>query len=387
VIWYGGHERLIDVVRAEGLFVYDKDSKAYMDLESGVWCSPLGHGDEAVKLAMKSQLDECSHTGYSYSCAVVEKSAEKLLETVSLDGGKCIFLSSGSEAVESGAQTIKKISGKKYLMTMSDSFLGSHGSVCEMRDGEWFLFDWAECVDCDDKNCADCQLFRNIPFEEIGGFIFEPGSSAGLVRFPPEKLISEIASHLKAHGGYFMSNEVTTGVGRTGKLYGYEHYNVNSDIVAIGKGIGNGYPVSAVLVSGLVYKAIEDSTFGISQSHQNDPLGAAIALAVINEIECRKLVECSAVNGAYLLQKLESLRKAHGCISEVRGRGLMVSITFESVTENDLKDVFLKLLDAGYIIVKRPNLNVFRIDPPLIIEKAHIDSFIDDFSQILGQIK
>lgn len=382
ILWYGGHERLIEAVRADGLFVYDENGKAYMDLESGVWCLPLGHGAGAVKSALTDQMNKCFHTGYAYSCSVVEEAADKLLESVSFENGRCVFLSSGSEAVETGAQLMRKVSGRKF-MTMADSFLGSHGSVCEMEPDEWYLFDWSKCLDYS-EDYENCPEFNKIPFEDIGGFIFEPGSSAGLVRFPPEKLITAISKRLKEHGGLIMVNEVTTGIGRTGKLYGHEHYSIKPDIVAIGKGIGNGYPVSATLMTSDVAKLAKDKSFGISQSHQNDPAGAAVAIAVLEELNRADLVKNSEDVGIYFMERINELKSKHACISEIRGRGLMLSITFEGVEDDYLKGVFNKLVNAGYILVKRPGLKVFRIDPPLIISEEDINGFVKTLDEILS---
>ncbi len=132
-------------------------------------------------------------------------------------------------------------------MTMSDSYFGAYGDASAKDSDKWFLFDWNECERCTQEVCAkDCSVYSDIPFDEVGAFLFEPGSSSGMVRFPPPKLISNIVQDMSAADGLVMVNEVTTGVGRTGKWFGFQHYDMQPDIVAMGKGIGNGYPVSAV---------------------------------------------------------------------------------------------------------------------------------------------
>lgn len=141
------------------------------------------------------------------------------------------------------------------------------------------FFDWRPCADCPgEKSCdAACERWASIPFDTLGGFLFEPGSSGGLVRFPPRKLIDGIVAAVRTRGGLVAVNEVTTGMGRTGTWFGHQHYALAPDIVAPGKGLGNGYPVSATAVAPHVVKLLGERELAYAQSHQNGPLGAAVA--------------------------------------------------------------------------------------------------------------
>jgi acetylornithine aminotransferase len=382
---YLGHEILIEnVERAEGVYIYDADGHRFMDMESGVWCLALGHGCPAVNEALVSQANKLMHAGYVYTASIVTEAADKILHTTEMKGGKCMFLSSGSEAVESGAQIMKRITGKKLLMTFSDSFLGSHGTVAHKKQDEWFLFDWGKCAECRADTCDGCQHLEDVPFGSIAGFIFEPGSSGGMVRFAPEKVVSAIAERVKSTGGYCMVNEVTTGIGRTGRMFGFEHYSLKPDIIAVGKSIGNGYPVSCVVMSKDVSDKAFEAGVNISQSHQNDPLGAAVALAVLKEIEDQNLIGNSADMGKYLYDSLCGLKEKFKCISDVRGRGLMLSITFD-LSDEEVKKIFKGLFDKGFILAKRPNKPVLRLDPPLIISKSEIDAFTDVLKDLLTE--
>lgn len=122
-------------------------------------------------------------------------------------------------------------------MTMTDSYFGAYGSAWMRQAEEWFSFDWMACDQCPfTEDCSEqCEYWAGIPFDKIGGFLFEPGSSSGLVRFPPQKLIRSIDSAMKANKGLVIVNEVTTGVGRTGKWFGYQHYDISPHIVAMGR--------------------------------------------------------------------------------------------------------------------------------------------------------
>ena len=247
LIWYPGHETLLkDVVRAEGSYLYDSKGKKYVDLESGVWCTSIGHGHPRVLKVLSEQAREVAHNGFIYSSPILEEAAAEILALVGFQGGRLVFLCSGSEAVEYGVRVSRMISERPLLMTMADSYFGAYGSAWRRDESEWFSFDWGKCASCPDERACDatCPRWEAVPLERIGGFLFEPGSSSGLVRFPPEKLIRSIVRTVKKKGGLALVNEVTTGVGRTGAWFGHQHYGMKPDVAALGKGIGNGYPVS-----------------------------------------------------------------------------------------------------------------------------------------------
>jgi len=384
LLWYKGHKILIDSVsKTEGVFVYGNDGRRFVDMESGVWCLPLGHGSQVVIDALHKQANKCMHTGYCYTDSIVNEAAGTLLRSAGLEGGKCAFLQSGSESVEVGVQAVKLMTEKKYLLTFDDSFLGSHGSASEKSSEEWHLFNWQMCSECSESKCSSCKHFKTIPIEDVAGFVFEPGSSSGFVRFPPSKLIDAIYAELQNNHAFYHVNEVTTGIGRTGKMYGYMYYNPQPDIVSIGKGVGNGYPVSAVMFSSAVAGQLDRTGFSLSQSHQNDPAGAAVAVAVMGELEKQNLVQEAFEKGGFLIGALKDLQAKHSCIAEVRGRGLMITITFQNISDESLIKLHKKIFDGGYITVKRPEVPVLRIDPPLIITYEHLAGFVSLLDELL----
>jgi acetylornithine/N-succinyldiaminopimelate aminotransferase len=237
VLWYPGYDLpLRNIVRAENCSLYDAEGKRYVDLESGVWCTSIGHGNPRILRSMAEQAALIAHTGSSYSNEIVEKAAQEILSLHGFEGGKCVFLCSGSEAVEFGVRVAQSVNARPMLMTMTDSYFGAYGSASTKREDEWFCFDWMQCAGCQRADTCNeqCEHWTTIPFDRIGGFLFEPGSSSGLVRFPPERLIRSIVSETRASGGLVLINEVTTGVGRTGKWFGYQHYDISPDIVAMG---------------------------------------------------------------------------------------------------------------------------------------------------------
>jgi acetylornithine/N-succinyldiaminopimelate aminotransferase len=306
-----------DIVRAQGCYLYDADGKRYVDFEAGVWCAALGHNHRRVNQTTSAQIEQLTHIGYRYTNAVVERAAEVVLDTLALAEGKCVFLSSGSEAVEFGVQIARRITGQPLLLTLSDSYLAAFGSAGKKNASEWYCFDWSVCAACPHTDECDpqCSRLSEIPWQRIGGLVFEPGNSSGLVRLPPRQVVQALVSLVQQQRGLLVVDEVTTGMGRTGTWYGFEHYALQPDIIALGKCLGNGYPVSAVAMSRDVAASLEKSAFHYAQSHQNDPLACAIAREVITIMREQGLVERSARVGARFLRELELLGARHAIVS------------------------------------------------------------------------
>lgn len=382
IVWSTGHELKFDnIVDSDNCFLYDANGKKFVDLESGVWCTNVGHNNKRVNNIIASQVNKIIHTGFCYCHPQIEQTARKILEITGIIEGKCEFLCSGSEAVEFGMRIARVVSDKSKALTFADSYFGAYGDAAQRSQNKWHVYNWLNCA-CGKvkEGCnGDCVDFQNIPFHEIGIFLFEPGSSSGLVRFPSHNLISKIIAKIKQNNGMVMANEITTGIGRTGKWFGFQHYNFTPDIVAIGKGIGNGYPVSVTAVSNEITAKLEQKKFLYAQSHQNDPLGAFVAYEVVSIIEEDNLLQQSQNKGEYILGKLLQLKNENANIKDVRGRGLMFAI---EITNNTLF-VYEELLRRGFIVAKRPNANVLRIDPALTIEYSTIDLFLDNFRNIM----
>jgi len=387
VIGYPGHEILIpDVVRAENASLFDARNRRYVDLESGVWCATVGHGNPRVLRVIQEQAARIMHAGYCYSTDGVGKSAEELLRVLGFSGGKGVFLSSGSEAVEFGVRSVQRARPGSLLLTMTDSYFGAYGAAHGKDEREWHGYDWRACRECpvNEDGSRDCEHWRGIPFERLGGFLFEPGSSSGLVRFPPKDMIGALVARVRDGGGFFMVNEVTTGFGRTGAWFGHGHYGIRPDVVALGKGIGNGYPVSFTAFAPEVLDALCGDPTPYAQSHQNDPLGAAVALEVVRVIEDEGLIERSRESGALLLAGLEDVGERVGGVLAVRGRGLMVAVDLDDDVHNSWAvHVQRELVHRGFILARRPDTSSLRIDPPLTIEHEDLQGFLTTFESVL----
>jgi acetylornithine aminotransferase len=369
-----------DFVRAQGCYLYDKQGRQYIDFEAGIWVAALGHNHPRMLQALRRQMEQVIHLGTRFPSYLAEETALELLGLLGLEEGKCIFLNTGSEAVEFGVQTIRRLTKRPLLMTLVDSFLGSYGSAGQKKPEEWHIFDWKECANCLQPEACDpqCTLQQQVPFEKIGGFVFEPGNATGQVKMPPKKIIQALVAGVRRQNGLIMANEVTTGFGRTGAWFGFQHYDLNPDIVSMGKAIGNGYPISPVAMSQDVAARLESSGFRYAQSHENDPLGCEVAKEVLAVLREEKLIERSQSVGRFFLKGLTELAKRRPAIKEIRARGLMIAIVLEATGPKPVSaaEICQKLLDKGFIIGYNPIANLLRFYPPLVITEEDIDGLI-----------
>ncbi|EGV27553.1 Acetylornithine transaminase [Thiorhodococcus drewsii AZ1] len=376
-----GHQlKIPNIIRSDGVYLFDSDEKRYMDLESGVWCAALGHKNRRINDAIKDQIDRIMHVGFCYSSEIVDSVANSLLNLTNFESGKCVFLSSGSEAIEILRQISRTLSGKEHkTLTLHDAYLGSYSSVID-REKNWYSFNWEKCETCPSKNACDssCKALLSIP-ENISEFVFEPGSASGFVRFPPKALIKKIVSIVRKNKGKVIANEVTTGIGRTGKWFGYQHYDIEPDMIAVGKGVGNGYPVSVAIVNKEIASELQESSFDYMQGHQNDPLAAAVVREVIQTITDENLIEGARKKGVKFHAQLESLVDGKVAIG-IRGRGLMFAIDLAS--ERITSKIYDDLIERGYIVCNRGSF--LRIDPPLTIIEQQFSEFVDALSCIIA---
>ena len=383
ILQCSGHAlRLPKIVKGSGVHVYDEAGKAYVDLTSGVWCVGLGHQPPRLSQVLARQARDLMHAGFCYSHPVVDGAGEAVVAATGLAPGKCLFLSSGSEAVEVLRQASAHLAGRQKTLALHDAYFGSYASTVK-RQGDWHHVDWQACEACAVREAcdSDCPTISSIP-KDITEFLFEPGSASGFVRFPPQGLVRMLVEHVRGNGGRVIVNEVTTGMGRTGKWFGFQHYGIQPDMVALGKGIGNGYPVSAAVVSQGVAAELESTGFKYAQSHQNDPLGAAIAREVIEIFKEEDWIARSQQAGELFLEQLQDLVDQEVVLA-VRGRGMMFGVDLAG--PEFAGRIWDHLLDRGYIVCNRGSL--FRIDPPLIADSSILNGFIDAFQAGIAAVK
>jgi acetylornithine/N-succinyldiaminopimelate aminotransferase len=359
----------IGIIQAKDCFLYDTDGKQYLDFEAGVWCANLGHSHERISRVLGEQGREIIHLGYRFTSEPAERLSSELLDLVSFRDGKSVFLSSGSEAVNLAITFARELTGRKKILTVRDSYLGAYGHAGSAADNPEVI-----CLPFNDNGALG-----KINFNEIAAFVFEPGTSSGSIRFPSMEFINASGKAARKSNCYLVADEVTTGFGRTGRWFGFGYYDLEPDMVACGKAMGNGYPISAVALTAQTAAAIEKKGIRYVQSHQNDPLGCAVALEVIDIFREQQLIRTSQESGKLFRELLEVLAAKYREITEVRGRGLMLGMEFRA--GYDLEPVREQLLDKGFIVGTKSQ--VMRFLPPLTIRESDIIKLVKTLEEIL----
>jgi acetylornithine/N-succinyldiaminopimelate aminotransferase len=361
------------IIRAKDQYYFDVHGKRYIDLESGIWCTSLGHSHDTITDIMKVQLDTHIHSGTMLIPDYIDNIAAKILKKTHIEG-KVLFLSSGSEAIEFAVNSAKLKNPQGMLTTFTDNFVTSYGQAKEITQ----KIDIWTCLQCQEEDCdTNCHVLRDkIPENTI--FIFDPFCFSRAILEPPAKLIHTIETELRNKNGILILDEVTTGLGRTGKWFGYEHFDLQPDIVVLGKTLGNGYPVSCAAIDKTIVQKIEQANYRYAQSHQNDPLGCKIAEAVIDTLEKEQLVERSHKVGNELITRLRNELHNNDGVIETRGKGLLIGIELHKAIS--VENIYKRLLQKNIIIGFSLKFNVLNIFPPYTLDEGNIP-------EIVGKIK
>lgn len=356
--------------RGEGCLLIDDDGKKYVDFESGDWASCLGHSHPEISEVLNDQASKLIHDGLKFKCKSAEQLSLELLDLLEMKEGKSVFLNSGSEAVNLAITMAQKLTKREFIVKIEGSYLSAFGygninnpmHINVPINNEEFI--------------------NTIDFSTVAAFVFEAGSSHGLVNFAPSSMVDKLTEKARANACLLIANEVTLGFGRTGKWVGYQHYNYKPDIVALGKGLGNGYPISAVCVNKTIAELFDQNHFRYAQSHQNDPLGCEVARKVVEIIDRNKLIDKANDIGNYLAMELGKLRyKYPKVITEIKARGLVIALVLNN--ELQAEKINHELFNKGFIVGQ--SKSVLRFMPPLIISSSQIKGLIEVLYEILSK--
>ncbi len=382
--------------KAKGSWVWDINDKKYLDLTSGTWCVNLGHNHPKVIQAMKDQINKIVHRGMRFLTPIALAAAEKVLTFLPNKYDKITFLNSGSEAVEFAINFAQKASGKIRILSLKDSYLGAYGLAKESSytssKGSKLKIPYPECSN-DNCNCIDeynsliDHIIDNYS-EDLACFVLEPIMVSGGIHKPCSKFIEKLCNRLKEVGVLLVVNEVTTGMGRTGYRFGHEFYDIKPDIIALGKAIGNGFPVSAIVTKTEIEEKISSSERYYAQSHQLDPIGANTAKTVIEIFEKEEIVQKCQEKIKEFNLFFEDI--SHPSIANIRSFGMLFAIQFKQYKEFSINEIILKIKDdllkegviAGYSLGKE----IIRLLPPLTISFEEIDFFKEKFKKVLNNL-
>ena len=402
-LWQTNLLQEVTLVRGQGCTVWDEAGKPYLDLLSGTWCNVLGYGHPRWVEAIQDQVSKLAHVGAPFPTEEVGEALSKLREILPSALNRAVFLNTGSEAVELALKMARAATGTAgivviekgyygattYALTLSEAghaapYLPHLGDVHRQPAPTCWRCPAERSWPCGDFACLDSlRALADEGEKHIAAVIYEPVMAVGGVIVPPPGYGARLRDLAERCGALLIAEEVTTGIGRTGHWFGFEHDDIVPDILVIGKAIGGGLPVSAVVTT----QEVETRCQGVLrhvQSHQNDPFSGRIAATVISILQEEHLVERAAERGAYLLEGLTKLPSRYPWIWDVRGKGLMLGVELEQDRIAEGTAASRRLLDAGFILDYQPHTATFRLFPPYVITNQEIDRFLMAFADALS---
>lgn len=365
---YGREEVCFD--HGVGEFLYDVEGNLYLDLVAGIAVCALGHAHPAVFKAVCDQAKRLSHVSNLYYIKEQAELAEAIASVMPNDLSTSLFVNSGAEANEAALKLAFKHTGRGKALSAYNSFhgrtAGALSATGQIQYHEGFepllskafdFFEYGSEEQLKEKFSNDTAALILEAVQGEGGII---PSNPGFMR-----LARDLCDDC---GAIMIMDEVQTGFGRTGRMFGFQHYDIVPDIVTLAKGMGGGFPIGAVMTTKEISKTFSPGSHGTTFG--GNPLGCAVANAVIQTIIREKLVERSRKLGDEWMEKLFSLVKGSEEISDVRGKGLMIGI----VMGEDAKR-FQRFAFESNILVNVCGGKVVRLVPPLIIEKESMFIF------------
>jgi ornithine--oxo-acid transaminase len=386
---YGAHNyHPLDVViqEASGVWVTDTEGNKYLDCLSAYSALNQGHCHPSILKTLIEQAGKVSLTSRAFRNDQLPLLYEDLCKLTGYE--RVLPMNSGAEAVETAIKAVRKWGytvrnipeGKAEIVCAADNFHGRTTTIVSFSTEPQYRFGFGPFT----------PGFRTVRYGDIddlastitpntAGFLVEPIQGEAGIIIPPAGYLQKAAELCRKHNIIFMADEIQTGLGRTGKMFAFEHENIRPDVVIIGKALGGGfYPVSAVLSSseilGVFQPGDHGSTFG------GNPLAAAVARQALRVIVEENLVSKARESGEYFMNRLRSIRNRH--IVEVRGRGLLIGLVLDTKARP-----YCEALMAEGILCKETHERVIRFAPPLIITKAEIDWAIERIEKVIASIE
>lgn len=373
----------IAIEKGEDVYLFDDEGNKYLDFVAGIAVNCLGYKNSKFINAITSQAELLNHCSNLYYVRQQAELAELLVENTCFD--KVFFCNSGAESVEAALKLVKKYGNNKKegcneIITMKNSFHGrTLGAVTATGQ---------------DKYHKGFQpLLPNILYAEYNNIgsvkkLITPNTCAILVEpvqgeggIVPAKVgfLQELRKICTEKNIIFIFDEVQTGVGRSGKLFAYQHYGIEPDILCTAKGLANGLPIGAMMAKDFLASTFcpgdHASTFG------GNPMVTECAKVVLNEIINNKLLDNVEITGKYLKEKLIELKQQFPFIKDVRGLGLMIGAEFTI----HVSDIIANCQKEGLLLISAGK-EVVRFVPPLIISKENIDDAINILKKVLGEL-
>jgi len=372
------------LVKGEGCRVWDESGKEYLDFVGGIAVCALGHSSPIVTKALEEQSRTLVHVSNLYYTRPQAELAKLLVENSFAD--RVFFCNSGAEANEAAIKIARRYTrekcgpGKHTIICMQGSFHGRTMATLSATGQSKVRIGYDPLL----------EGFKFVPFNDLAALraavddtacavMLEPIQGEGGIVMPHPDYLKGVKQICREKGALLIFDEIQTGMGRTGRLFAYEHFGVSPDIMSLAKALGNGLPIGAMLSTEALSTAFgpgsHASTFG------GTPLVTAVSKAVFTSLLNDGWLEHCRTMGAYFMGRLNEMKKRHACVKEVRGLGLIIGVELDRPGAPVLE----ACVQRGFLI-NCAQEKVLRFVPPLVVAKKEIDRLIDALDSVLGGV-
>lgn len=366
----------INIVKGKGCHVWDSEGQEYLDLYGGHAVISIGHCHPHYVEKLTQQLNTLGFYSNSVVNRLQEQLAERLGKASGYDNYQLFLVNSGAEANENALKLASFHTGRKRILAASKAFHGRTSLAVEATDNPKIVAPvnangHVQFLPLNDLEAFQSELAKG----DVAAVIVECIQGVGGIRLATSEFMQGLRKACSENGTVLICDEIQCGYGRSGKFFAHQHTGVRPDIITCAKGIGNGFPMGAVLISPQF-----EAVFGqLGTTFGGNHLACTAALAVLDVIEEEHLVENAASVGSYLLAQLKTLAAENPSIVDVRGEGLMIGIEFS----DSIKTLRTRLVKEQHVFTGAASTNILRLLPPLSLTKAEADDFLSRLKQVL----
>lgn len=363
----------IEPVRGEGSYVFTEDGTRYLDLYGGHAVISIGHAHPTYVKAISDQVSRLGFYSNSVHNSLQEQFAQKLGKASGYDDYSLFLCNSGAEANENAIKLASFTTDRKKILAFSHSFHGRTSGAVAATDNSKIVSPFNATDNVEFCELGDIETAREkLSSKEFAAAIIEGIQGVAGIRVPDDEFLRQLRTLTKETGTLLILDEIQSGYGRSGKFFAHQYAGIRPDIITCAKGIANGFPMGAVLISPAIEarKGMLGTTFG------GNHLACAAAIAVLEVMEQENLIENAAETGEYLLNELKRIP----ALKDVRGRGLMIGFDIEG-SASDLRK---KLLFDKKIFTGGAGASTVRLLPALGLSKDQADTFLNAIKELLG---
>lgn len=363
----------IEPVKGKGSYVFTEDGTRYLDLYGGHAVISIGHAHPTYVKAINDQVSRLGFYSNSVHNSLQEQFAHKLGKASGYDDYSLFLCNSGAEANENAIKLASFTTGRKKILAFSHSFHGRTSGAVAATDNPKIVSPFNATDNVEFCELGDIETAsEKLSSKEFAAAIIEGIQGVAGIRVPDDEFLRQLRTLTKETGTLLILDEIQSGYGRSGKFFAHQYAGIRPDIITCAKGIANGFPMGAVLISPTIEarKGMLGTTFG------GNHLACAAAIAVLEVMEQENLIENAAETGEYILNELKRIP----ALKDVRGRGLMIGFDIEG-SASDLRK---ELLFDKKIFTGGAGASTVRLLPALGLSKDQADTFLNAIKELLG---